>query len=218
MPPLFGGERCSPALRAGSSFFVGFRLPMPLEHALVVSGGGGGTPRPKACAPLPTVAPPARRPVLITFAGRGIAPTSMPPQGGLSLVAAATCAPSCARGPPPRACRLGGPPPLLTSPARYARAPAGTRGLRESGVRLRRAFLSADARRAAVAARGADAPLRPGGRVAPCSLRSRCAPSPARPLRPLSSRPGAPYGSRSDALVASAPLLPPAALPHCPMR
>ena len=56
------------------------------------------------------------------------------------------CGASCARGPPPRACWLGGPPPLLASPASYGRAPPRWSGLRESGVRLWRAFLSADAR------------------------------------------------------------------------
>ena len=35
--------------------------------------------------------------------------------------------------------------PCFASPARYARARQGSGGLRESGVRLRRAFLSADA-------------------------------------------------------------------------
>ena len=37
-------------------------------------------------------------------------------------------------GPRPRACGLGGPPPLLASPARYTRAPRRRGGLRESGV------------------------------------------------------------------------------------
>ena len=37
-------------------------------------------------------------------------------------------------GPRPRACGLGGPPPLLASPARYTRAPRRGSGLRESGV------------------------------------------------------------------------------------
>lgn len=48
--------------------------------------------------------------------------------------------------PTPRAPGRGGPRcPSCSSPARYARARQGPVGLRESGVRLRRAFLSADA-------------------------------------------------------------------------
>ena len=48
--------------------------------------------------------------------------------------------------PTPRAPGRGGPRcPSCSSPARYARARQGAGGLRESGVRLRRAFLSADA-------------------------------------------------------------------------
>ena len=51
------------------------------------------------------------------------------------------------RGAPiPRAHGRGGPPfPSCSSPARFARARQGSGGLRESGVRLWRAFLSADA-------------------------------------------------------------------------
>lgn len=48
-------------------------------------------------------------------------------------------------GPPPRPCWLGGPPPLLALPAPDGRAPPRWSGLRESGVRLRRAFFSATA-------------------------------------------------------------------------
>lgn len=69
-----------------------------------------------------------------------LAPSSRP------MGVARICGASCARGPPPRACGLGGPPPLLASPASYGRAPPRWSGLRESGVRLWRAFLSADAR------------------------------------------------------------------------
>ena len=48
--------------------------------------------------------------------------------------------------PIPRAHGRGGPPfPSCSSPARYARARQGSGGLRECGVRLWRAFLSADA-------------------------------------------------------------------------
>ena len=48
--------------------------------------------------------------------------------------------------PTPRAPGRGGPRcPSCSSPARYARARQGPGGLRESGSRLRRAFLSADA-------------------------------------------------------------------------
>jgi len=69
-----------------------------------------------------------------------LAPSSRP------MGVARICGASCARGPPPRACWLGGPPPLLASPASFGRAPPRWSGLRESGVRLWRAFLSADAR------------------------------------------------------------------------
>ena len=80
---------------------------------------------------------------LVCLAGVSIyvllAPSSRP-MGGARI-----CGASCARGPPPRACWLGGPPPLLAFPAPFGRAPPRWSGLWESGVRLRRAFLSATA-------------------------------------------------------------------------
>lgn len=113
---------------------------------------------------------------------------------------------------------LGGPPPLLASPAPYGRAPPRRAGLRESGVRLRRAFLSA-------AASGGG----PGGWVAliapPASASAGCALLPAVALRPLAAASAAsrrlvrlprPTGRARVRCAAPRRRFRPPPLPHCP--
>jgi len=103
---------------------------------------GAGCLRPRGVAPCGSALPRPER-FLICLAGVSLyvllAPSSRP-MGGARI-----CGASCARGPPPRACWLGGPPPLLALPAPDGRAPPRWSGLRESGVRLWRAFFSATA-------------------------------------------------------------------------
>ena len=101
--------------------------------------------------------------------------------------------------PIPRAHGRGGPPfPSCSSPARYARARQGAGGLRESGSRLRRAFLSAAANE-------------------PCSrlsllLRVRFGFS--RPLRPRGCRPS----GAADVLARWLPPCPPTSVLGLPLE
>ena len=89
-----------------------------------------------------------------------LAPSSRP-MGGARI-----CGASCARGPPPRACGLGGPPPLLACPAPCGRAPPRWSGLWEIGLgALPPPFLSAVAALLSMGARRCRSCVRRAGRV-----------------------------------------------------
>ena len=177
---------CLAAATQPPALFVGYRLPMPLARWRCTFGGGWACPPPMPPCPSLRSAP-RHGGILITLAAAG----------SRRSVAAPTYAASCARGPRPALVRLGGPPPLLAVPAPYGRAPPGSAGLRESGARYARGFFfgyRVGGRRRRLGA--LNAPPRPRRRGAPCSLWSRCAPSPPRPLRPLPSGAGVRYATR----------------------
>lgn len=127
VPPLRSGHSSAPSglffrlahQTADARERVGFRRSG-------VSGTSPDTPQPVACA---------------SNCGYVLLAPSSRPMGGARI-----CGASCGRGPRPALVGSGGPPPLLAFPAPDGRAPPRWAGLWESGVPLRGAFLSADAR------------------------------------------------------------------------
>lgn len=199
-PALFVGYRIDRALQFGLPR-AGVSTPPPLVSPLRFSpSSGGGIELPRHSSGDGLRVEPAR--IFITFAAVYFAPFSMPPLRGAVGGRAAELSRQ-PRGPPPRVFRpAGAPAPLFRPPPRYA----GER------LSLRSHFFSATASGGGGGGWGRlTRPLRPRRRGAPCSLRSRCAPSPPRPLRRVAS---SAWRALRDPPASVAPRRAPAAAPR----
>lgn len=155
----------------------------------------------------------------ITFSACSVAPFSMPPptSGAVGGRGGDLRAVRRAGTPAPPAVRSGGPRPFSRPPLPTVAPRQGRRGYGRAVSAYGGRFCRLPRQGAAPAAGGRlTRPPRPRRRGAPCSLRSRCAPSPPRPPRRSRRGLGVRYATRQPPLVAPRRRFRPLPRARCP--